>query len=143
MPVTTSGIASLPAMPLRVSTPNCGRPRSLRNTGVPRTEVTTMLPRSSGERIRPMPRMTATCSPRTSKLPPALALFALMVPMTCWSDRLYCASLEGSRASWNSVVSPPKVLTSASPGTCLSAGMTSHCCIAVSSRTLRVLDSSV
>ena len=58
MPLTPSGVWSLPRMPLRASAPSCSVPSDLIKTGVPCCSETTMLPRSSRLRTRPMPRTT-------------------------------------------------------------------------------------
>lgn len=143
MPEITSGLASRPTMPSRSWWLNRSVPRSPTVIGTPPRLATTMLPRSSRVRTSPTPRTTKLCSPRDRREPPAFALLLVMAVVTSFSPMPKRCNSTGSKSRRNSLVKPPKLVTSAMPGTCFSAGMTTQRWISDSSIKFLLSDSSV
>ena len=138
MPETTSGSSSLPTMPLRCERAELQRPEVLqedRRALVLRDDDVAEIVEAAHEAdAADDGRLIAAHEDAAA----GVRVVRLRPPSTtCSSETLYWASFAGSSASWNCVVSPPKFVTSATPKTCFSVGMTTHCCSSFSSRESR------
>ena len=79
---------------------------------------------SSIARKSPIPRTTSDSSPRRSSPPPAL-LLAFASACATWSMVTACFFIRnGSSLTWYSLSVPPKLITSATPGTIRRYGRT-------------------
>ncbi|MPN36013.1 hypothetical protein SDC9_183518 [bioreactor metagenome] len=123
-----------PKTPLRSRFPYFSFPKSFNRMGTPFSEPTTIFPKSSKSVISPIPRTTYPKLPRFKILPPTFELLFSTASITSSSDKWYCSNFCGSISIWYCVVIPPKLLTSATPGTCFMRGIMTQFCKSVISR---------
>ena len=128
MPPTTSWVPFFTAAPWRTAWPMRTSPRSPTYTGVPPSDFRTMFLMSSSERISPTPRMMYCSDCCDTMLPPTFELLSRIRSCTASSGRSYLSRRSGSTTTWYSCRYPPKELTSVTPGTLLSRGVTTQSC---------------
>ena len=126
--------------PLKATMPERGRspiktwPISLTRIGLPSCAVMTVCPMSSRLRYKPRDRTTSDSSPLCMRPPPTLPLLLLRAWLTWSMLTPYFLSRWGSSLIWYSLIAPPKLVMSATPGTVRRTGMICQSWIARTSR---------
>ena len=98
------------------------------STVLPLVAVTTTRAMSSTFWNNPMLRTTSASSPRLITPPPTLLLLAVNACATWSIVTPNLRSSDGLMRTWYSLIAPPKLSTSATPGTCRKAGRTTQSC---------------